>query len=135
MRTLILSIYWVCFMHHYSISINVPLVVDHTWETPSGKLRKGQCTRYLQSLREGAVLSVSVKPSVMKLPEDHKTPIVMSGLGTGMAPFRAFIQERVFQAQQGVDIGEMVLYFGSRSSKQEYLYGEGIWWLIHVFRS
>eukprot|EP00339_Tiarina_fusa_P000750 CAMPEP_0117081284 /NCGR_PEP_ID=MMETSP0472-20121206/57301_1 /TAXON_ID=693140 ORGANISM="Tiarina fusus, Strain LIS" /NCGR_SAMPLE_ID=MMETSP0472 /ASSEMBLY_ACC=CAM_ASM_000603 /LENGTH=938 /DNA_ID=CAMNT_0004809173 /DNA_START=153 /DNA_END=2969 /DNA_ORIENTATION=+ len=117
---------------HYSIASSMNahpdsvhlLVVDHTWVTPKGVLRRGQCTRYLQGLREGASLSVSVKPSVMKLPVDNETPIVMSGLGTGMAPFRAFIQERIFQAQQGEKIGEMVLYFGSRSSKQEYLYGE-----------
>lgn len=101
------------------------LVVDHTWVTPKGKLRKGQCTRYLQGIREGAKLRVSVKPSVMKLPVQNEIPIVMAGLGTGMAPFRAFIQERIYQAQQGNKIGEMVLYFGSRSSKQEYLYGEG----------
>lgn len=117
---------------HYSIASSMNahpdsvhlLVVDHTWVTPKGKFRRGQCTRYLQGLKVGAKLSVSVKPSVMKLPVDHKTPIVMSGLGTGMAPFRAFIQERVYQAQLGAEIGEMVLYFGSRSSKQEYLYGD-----------
>ena len=60
----------------------------------------------------------------MRLPESTKTPIIMAGLGTGMAPFRAFIQERLYQKQQGKEIGEIALYFGSRSSKQEYLYGE-----------
>lgn len=118
---------------HYSIasSMNMHpdsvhlLVVDHTWVTPQGRLRRGQCTRYLQGLREGEMVTVSVKPSIMKLPASHSTPIVMAGLGTGMAPFRAFLQERLYQQQVNqVDIGEMVLYFGSRSSREEYLYGE-----------
>jgi len=118
---------------HYSIasSMNMHpdsvhlLVVDHTWVTPQGKLRRGQCTRYLQGLHKGDTVTVSVKPSIMKLPASHSTPIVMAGLGTGMAPFRAFLQERLYQQQVNkVDIGEMVLYFGSRSSREEYLYGE-----------
>merc|ERR1712137_48195 len=108
-------------MHPDSVHL---LVVTHDWDTPSGKLRRGQCTRYLEALQPGDHLAVSVKPSVMKLPESHETPVVMAGLGTGMAPFRAFIQERAYQQQFGQSIGEMVLYFGSRSSQDEFLYGE-----------
>eukprot|EP00842_Homolaphlyctis_polyrhiza_P001874 jgi/Hompol1/2688/HPOL_006124-RA len=48
----------------------------------------------------------------------------MSGLGTGMAPFRAFIEERWYWKQRGETVGPMVLYFGSRHRAMEYLYGE-----------
>lgn len=48
----------------------------------------------------------------------------MAGLGTGLAPFRAFVQERALQKQQGEDIGSVLLYMGSRHQKEEYLYGE-----------
>lgn len=65
----------------------------------------------------------SIKPSVMKLPPLDTQPIVMAGLGTGAAPFRAFIQERAWQRAQGREVGPLVYYFGSRYRAQEYLYG------------
>ena len=48
----------------------------------------------------------------------------MAGLGTGLAPFRAFVQERAWQRQQGMPIGDVFLYMGSRHQREEYLYGE-----------
>ena len=48
----------------------------------------------------------------------------MAGLGTGMAPFRAFVQERAFLRAAGKPAGPMVLYFGARFRAQEVLYGE-----------
>lgn len=36
----------------------------------------------------------------MKLPPSHEQPVLMAGLGTGMAPFRAFIQERAWARAQ-----------------------------------
>lgn len=50
----------------------------------------------------------------------------MAGLGTGAAPFRAFLQHRAFLAQQGATLGPVYYYFGSRHQSQEYLYGEEI---------
>jgi len=50
----------------------------------------------------------------------------MAGLGTGAAPFRAFLQHRALLSTQGVDVGPVYYYFGSRHQSQEYLYGEEI---------
>lgn len=50
----------------------------------------------------------------------------MAGLGTGAAPFRAFLQYRAMLASQGVAVGPTYYYFGSRHRSQEYLYGEEI---------
>lgn len=50
----------------------------------------------------------------------------MAGLGTGAAPFRAFLQHRAFLKQNGEEIGPVYYYFGSRHQSQEYLYGEEI---------
>ena len=50
----------------------------------------------------------------------------MAGLGTGAAPFRAFLQYRAMQQAQGIPIGPIYYYFGSRHRSQEYLYGEEI---------
>jgi sulfite reductase (NADPH) flavoprotein alpha-component len=61
-----------------------------------------------------------------QLPPDNNQPIIMAGLGTGAAPFRAFLQHRAWLAQQGISVGPVYYYFGSRHQSQEYLYGEEI---------
>ncbi|KAH7466012.1 hypothetical protein KRP22_014995 [Phytophthora ramorum] len=117
---------------HYSIASSMKmnptsvhlLIVVHDWTTPDGKYCIGQATRFLSGVKVGQKLSVSVCSSVMKLPTNPEDPIVMAGLGTGMAPFRAFIQERAFLRSQGVKVGPVALYFGSRHKAKEYLYGE-----------
>ncbi|CAK9439541.1 uncharacterized protein LODBEIA_P36410 [Lodderomyces beijingensis] len=100
------------------------LVVVVDWVDPKGRLRYGHCSKYLSDLKIGDELVVSVKPSVMKLPPLSTQPIVMSGLGTGLAPFKAFIEEKIWQLEQGMEIGDIYLYMGSRHKKEEYLYGE-----------
>ncbi|KII95328.1 hypothetical protein PLICRDRAFT_34170 [Plicaturopsis crispa FD-325 SS-3] len=102
------------------------LVVTVDWVTPSGSPRYGQCTRYLAGLKPGQKVTVSIKPSVMKLPPNDTQPIILAGLGTGAAPFRAFLQHRAWLAEHGVAVGPTYYYFGSRHQSQEYLYGEEI---------
>ncbi|KAJ7068144.1 assimilatory sulfite reductase [Mycena amicta] len=102
------------------------LVVTVEWMDPSGSPRFGQCTRYLAGLKIGQKITVSIKPSVMKLPRDNLQPLIMAGLGTGAAPFRAFLQHRGMLVQRGEPVGPVHYYFGSRYQSQEYLYGEEI---------
>ncbi|KAK9717400.1 sulfite reductase [NADPH] flavoprotein component [Basidiobolus ranarum] len=108
-------------MHPNSVHLLVVLV---DWTTSTGEERIGQCTRYLSQMKVGDQLTVSIKPSVMKLPPRDEQPVIMAGLGTGMAPFRAFVQERAYLKAQGKQVGPMALYFGSRFRSSEYLYGE-----------
>ncbi|KAI0515067.1 sulfite reductase flavoprotein component [Xylaria bambusicola] len=98
------------------------VVVD--WVDSQGRTRYGQATRYLSRLPVGAAVTASVKPSVMKLPTRDDAPLIMAGLGTGLAPFRAFVQYRAMQKAQGKEIGAILLYLGSRHQREEYLYGE-----------
>ncbi|KAA8915075.1 hypothetical protein FN846DRAFT_6619 [Sphaerosporella brunnea] len=100
------------------------LIVVVNWTDPRGRGRWGHATRYLSRLQVGAEVVVSVKPSVMKLPPLTTAPLIMAGLGTGLAPFRAFVQHRAWQKEQGHEIGPVLLYMGSRHKSQEYLYGE-----------
>lgn len=104
-----------------SVSLMI-VVVD--WVDTRGRTRTGQATRYLSGLAPGTPLTVSVKPSVMKLPTRDTAPLIMAGLGTGLAPFRAFVQYRAMQKAQGKEIGAILLYMGSRHQREEYLYGE-----------
>ncbi|GMF04181.1 unnamed protein product [Ambrosiozyma monospora] len=100
------------------------LIVVVDWVDTNGKVRYGQCSKYLSDLAVGQELVVSVKPSIMKLPPKTTQPIVMAGLGTGLAPFKAFLEERQYQLEHGEEIGEAYLYLGSRHKREEYLYGE-----------
>ena len=100
------------------------MVVVVNWTDPKGRDRFGQATKYLADLKVGAPVTVSVKPSVMKLPPKSTQPIIMAGLGTGLAPFRAFVQHRAMEKSQGKEIGAVLLYMGSRHQREEYCYGE-----------
>lgn len=68
------------------------------------------------------------------MPASLKQPLIMAGLGTGAAPFRAFLQYLSWRREQGEEIGPVYYYFGSRHQSQEYLYGEEIeaWILDNV---
>ncbi|KAL8826179.1 MAG: hypothetical protein Q9170_007503 [Blastenia crenularia] len=100
------------------------MIVVVGWVDPKGRDRFGQATRYLNKLRVGSAVTVSVKPSVMKLPAKSTQPLIMAGLGTGLAPFRAFVQYRAWEKAQGKEIGSVLLYMGSRHQREEYCYGE-----------
>ena len=98
------------------------MVVVVNWVDPRGRTRFGQATKYLWKLKPGSPVTVSIKPSVMKLPPKSTQPLIMAGLGTGLAPFRAFVQERALQRALGRKIGPVFLYMGSRHQREEYLY-------------
>jgi len=83
-----------------------------------GRERKGVCSSYLAE-RVGESLPCYFHPNKnFKLPEDNDKPIIMVGPGTGIAPFRAFIEERNAIGAKG----ENWLFFGDRSQKTDYLY-------------
>ncbi|CAF3144371.1 unnamed protein product [Rotaria socialis] len=83
----------------------------------------GVASNYLSNLKKGDRLNCTVRASDagFHLPEDTKIPVVMFAAGTGIAPFRGFIQERAAQIECGREVGPMILYFGCRSS-QDFLY-------------
>jgi sulfite reductase (NADPH) flavoprotein alpha-component len=55
-----------------------------------------------------------------RLPEDTSAPVIMIGPGTGIAPFRAFLEERQATGQQGANW----LFFGEQREKLDFLYRE-----------
>lgn len=85
----------------------------------NGRKRKGVCSSYLAE-RVGDTIPCYLHPNKnFKLPEDSSTPIIMVGPGTGIAPFRAFIEERQATGAKG----QNWLFFGDRSQNTDYLYG------------
>ena len=98
-------------------------IIYDDWTTPSGKYRSGLTTTYLRKLKPGDKLASSISKSGCAHPQSHKTPVVLVGLGTGIAPLRAMAQERAKAKQEGEEVGPMNFYFGMRYRETEYLYG------------
>ncbi|MDG3084734.1 assimilatory sulfite reductase (NADPH) flavoprotein subunit [Vibrio hannami] len=70
-------------------------------------------------LEEGEQVKVFVENNNnFKLPADDKTPVIMIGPGTGIAPFRSFVQERDNRDAEGKNW----LFFGDRTFTQDFLY-------------
>ncbi|MFV0488678.1 MAG: assimilatory sulfite reductase (NADPH) flavoprotein subunit [Vibrio fluvialis] len=85
-----------------------------------GEVRQGGASSFLgQRLEEGESVKVFIEHNNnFKLPQDDATPVIMIGPGTGIAPFRSFIQER---DNRGAD-GKSWLFFGDRTFTQDFLY-------------
>jgi len=86
----------------------------------NGRLRKGVCSTYLaERIKEGEKAGVFVTPNKnFKLPADPERPIIMVGPGTGIAPFRAFVEER----QATGATGKNWLFFGDQHYLTDFLY-------------
>jgi sulfite reductase (NADPH) flavoprotein alpha-component len=99
----------------------VHLIVDIVKYESHGRLRKGVASTFLAERAQN--VAVPVFPSAAKhfhLPEDPNTPIIMVGPGTGIAPFRAFLQERQAIGAKG----DNWLFFGAQHKKCDYAYGD-----------
>jgi len=85
-----------------------------------GNTYTGAASGYLgERLEEGSEVHVFVEPNPnFRLPADGDTPIIMIGAGTGIAPFRAFMQQR---AANG-DSGKNWLIFGNQRLADDFLY-------------
>jgi sulfite reductase (NADPH) flavoprotein alpha-component len=86
-----------------------------------GRRRRGVASGFLgfDALSFGPV-EASVQTSHFRLPEDPKTPVIMCGPGTGIAPFRAFLQER---EARGIK-GPAWLFFGEQTAAHDFLFEE-----------
>jgi len=99
----------------------VHFIVDVIRYESHGRIRKGVCSSFLAERADD--VPVPVFPSVAKhfhLPEDPNTPIIMIGPGTGVAPFRAYLQERKATGAKGKNW----LFFGAQHESCDFAYGD-----------
>ena len=99
----------------------VHFIVDVIRYESHGRERKGVCSSFMAERAEN--VPVPVYPSSAKhfhLPENPDMPIIMVGPGTGVAPFRAFLQERHALGAKGKNW----LFFGAQRESCDYAYKE-----------
>src|SRR4051794_13440395 len=87
---------------------------------------KGICSNYLAGRRVGDTVHATVRETKagFRLPDDPWMPIIMIGPGTGLAPFRGFLQERAARKARGTSLGPAMLFFGCRHPEQDFLYAD-----------
>eukprot|EP00929_Paragymnodinium_shiwhaense_P006963 TRINITY_DN110918_c0_g1_i1.p1 TRINITY_DN110918_c0_g1~~TRINITY_DN110918_c0_g1_i1.p1 ORF type:complete len:1844 (-),score=584.39 TRINITY_DN110918_c0_g1_i1:160-5043(-) len=99
-------------------------IVINEWKNSKGEMMKGTSTKYIQALPVGARLACVMTTGTFVFPKDDMTPMVMAGLGTGIAPIRSFVQDRLMKKRAGKKVGPMVVFYGCRHEKEEFFYKE-----------
>jgi sulfite reductase (NADPH) flavoprotein alpha-component len=101
-----------------TVGDEVHLTVSHVDYTLEGLARWGNASRYLSERGEGASAPIFIEANErFRLPADERD-VVMIGAGTGIAPYRAFVQER---AERGAS-GRHWLFFGNPHFHSDFLY-------------
>jgi cytochrome P450/NADPH-cytochrome P450 reductase len=87
---------------------------------------KGVCSNYLAGRRAGDTIHATIRETKagFRLPDDAAAPVIMIGPGTGLAPFRGFLQERAHRKAKGANLGPAMLFFGCRHPEQDYIYAD-----------
>ncbi|UFQ19595.1 MULTISPECIES: bifunctional cytochrome P450/NADPH--P450 reductase [Streptomyces] len=118
---------------HYSISSSPAMSPGHAdlmvslLSAPDRSGRgtfRGTGSSYLYGLRPGDTLHARVQPcrDAFRLPGDGRTPVIMVGAGTGLAPFRGAIADRLHRLRGGAQLPPALCYFGCDHPDADYLH-------------
>ncbi len=94
------------------------LLISKVGYSTHNRARKGVASNYAAGLKKGARVRVKLKPNKHFAPPAGDRDIIMVGPGTGVAPFRAFVQERRASNAKGRNW----LFFGDRQFTHDFLY-------------
>lgn len=104
-----------------SVHVTAVVVSD---EMEGGRVFKGVCTNHLYSLPVGSHCEAFCRKTPFKLPTDASVPVVMVGAGTGLAPMRGMYLHMDCLRREGATLGESMLFFGCRTSRDDFLYAD-----------
>lgn len=120
---------------YYSISSS-PLADPETCTLTAGVVHaparmgggefEGVCSTYLSAMAAGSTIFVFRRePTIpFRPPADAGVPMIMVAAGTGLAPFRGFLQERAEQGARGATLAPSLLFFGCRHRGVDQLYAD-----------
>lgn len=120
---------------YYSISSS-PLIKPSTMSITVGVVEgparsghgvyHGTGSGYLAGLAAGAEVECFIRPPSIAFypPADPATPMIMVGAGTGVAPFRGFLQARAAMKARGDQVGPAMLFQGCRNAGQDHIYAD-----------
>ncbi|MGC0849419.1 sulfite reductase subunit alpha [Pantoea agglomerans] len=102
--------------HPDQVHLTVASVRYHS----GGRNRGGVCSTYLaERVRRGEKPAIFISPNKsFRVPANNSAPLIMVGPGTGIAPFRAFLQERQATGAQGKNW----LFFGDQHQEHDFIY-------------
>jgi cytochrome P450/NADPH-cytochrome P450 reductase len=100
-------------------AVPVPAVPD--------RVLRGMSAHYLHALRDGDRLDVFLEAADgFHLQDDVAKPMIFVSAGTGFAPMRAFLWERLALRREGAELAEAALFNGIRSRELDYIYRDEI---------
>ncbi|KTR97629.1 sulfite reductase subunit alpha [Pantoea dispersa] len=104
--------------HPNQVHLTIASVRYHS----GGRERKGVCSTYLaERVRRGEKPAIFISPNkAFRVPANNNAPLIMVGPGTGIAPFRAFLQERQATGAEGKNW----LFFGDQHQEHDYIYAD-----------
>ncbi|KAE8594972.1 hypothetical protein XENTR_v10015399 [Xenopus tropicalis] len=107
------------------IHLTVAVVSYHTQDN-KGPLHYGVCSTWLDQLAAGDSVPCFVRGApTFHLPSDKTAPCILVGPGTGIAPFRGFWQQQLYEIENNDQVpGNMTLVFGCRCAELDHIYKE-----------
>ncbi|MGE0225246.1 MAG: sulfite reductase subunit alpha [Acetobacteraceae bacterium] len=97
----------------------VHLCVGVVRDARRGRVRQGVASGFLADrAMQAGTIPATIQVSHFRLPADAATPVIMVGPGTGIAPFRAFLQDRAAMGTRG----RTWLFFGDRHEATDFLF-------------
>uniref|UniRef100_A0A671R3C4 Nitric oxide synthase n=1 Tax=Sinocyclocheilus anshuiensis TaxID=1608454 RepID=A0A671R3C4_9TELE len=111
-------------LHPGEIHLTVA-VVSYRPRDGEGPVHHGVCSSWLNSLEGDAVPCFVRGAPSFRMPKDSQVPCILIGPGTGIAPFRSFWQQRLYDIEnKGIKACPIILVFGCRQSQIDHIYKE-----------
>ncbi|UZJ54203.1 hypothetical protein CBS101457_003523 [Exobasidium rhododendri] len=110
--------------HCYPTSVQLAVAIV-SYKTRLKEKRKGVCSSWLSRLQKGDLVAIQINEASLRMPSDPSLPAIFIGPGTGVAPIRSFLQERLhLLCGQGMKSQDNLCFFGCRNRGSDWLFAD-----------